>query len=443
LALSSRERVGRALEILSAGLAPFVDRHMAAFLPRGRDWLETMADRARREGRAGKLSRSDPRVLLRVIAQNPAAFREPLSRLELAYVREIAEVANQWAHLEPFSDADSTRALDTMIRLLHATGAQEQAGQIVELLPAPVARERDGAGAVSPAVAPRTTQSLESASVPSEQARPNRTVVEFRDCDGDYLAWVAAHGSGYVINIGRSGRGPAMLHRADCRTITNRPPFTDAYMKVCAPSAESLDGWVLQHNGTHAQRCGVCHPPSAHTSAGKPAPQDLGHTPVATAGQHGVASGPSAKARRAGSTAFGREEADWDVLAAAGEDFLIECARLGRLTSYTELNTALERRTGLRRFDFALHAERAAMGHLLGLIVKERNRPATGLMISALVIYIDGNDAGPGFYKLAQDMGKLPPGTLSSHLKEEFWIGQVKALYAYYSKHSTGFVNDG
>jgi hypothetical protein len=131
---------------------------------------------------------------------------------------------------------------------------------------------------------------------------------------------------------------------------------------------------------------------------------------------------------------FGRDEADWDTLAAAGEDFLIERARLGRYTSYTELNAALERRTGLRRFEFELQADRAAMGHLLGLIVTERNRPATGLMISALVLYIDGNDAGPGFYKLAQELGGLPPGTLSPQAKEKFWIGQIKALYAYYGK---------
>ena len=137
-----------------------------------------------------------------------------------------------------------------------------------------------------------------------------------------------------------------------------------------------------------------------------------------------------------GTMAFGRDQADWDLLAEAGETFLIERARLGRLTSYTELNATLERRTGLRGFDFELQAERAAMGHLLGLIVVERNRPVTGLMISALVVYLAGNDAGSGFYKLAQDLGELPPGALSARVKEEFWVGQVKALYAYYQMHS-------
>jgi hypothetical protein len=47
-------------------------------------------------------------------------------------------------------------------------------------------------------------------------------------------------------------------------------------------------------------------------------------------------------------------------------------------------------------------------------------------MISALVLYTDGNDAGSGFYKLAQELGERPPGTLSALVKERFWIGQVK-----------------
>jgi hypothetical protein len=92
---------------------------------------------------------------------------------------------------------------------------------------------------------------------------------------------------------------------------------------------------------------------------------------------------------------FGRDELIWDEMAEAGEAFLVERARLARLTSYTELNATLVRRTGLPGFDFSRQDERAAMGHLLGLIV-ERNRPVTGLMISALVTYLDANDAGPG-----------------------------------------------
>ena len=60
------------------------------------------------------------------------------------------------------------------------------------------------------------------------------SIEEFRDRDADYLRWVAAHRDGYVINIGRSGRGYARLHRATCGTITSRPPFTGPYIKICS-----------------------------------------------------------------------------------------------------------------------------------------------------------------------------------------------------------------
>ena len=71
------------------------------------------------------------------------------------------------------------------------------------------------------------------------------------------------------------------------------------------------------------------------------------------------------------------------------------------------------------------------MGHLLGLIV-ERNRPITGLMISALVTYLDANDARPGFYSLAQQLGDLARGA-SASAKFDFWVSQVKALHQYYA----------
>jgi hypothetical protein len=71
---------------------------------------------------------------------------------------------------------------------------------------------------------------------------------------------------------------------------------------------------------------------------------------------------------------YGRDDLVWDELARAGLEFLAERARLGKLTSYTELDATLVRRTGLPGFDFSRADERAAMGHLLYLIV-ELNRP--------------------------------------------------------------------
>lgn len=155
---------------------------------------------------------------------------------------------------------------------------------------------------------------------------------------------------------------------------------------------------------------------------------------------------------------YGRDDLEWDQLTEAGTKFLIERARLGKVTTYTELNFTLERRTGCRPFDFELPAERAAMGHLLGLIVlrdhdrdrdherdHERDRDhecdherdhesdpaAPRLMLSALVHYLGANDAGSGFYELAKELGLLPPKA-SKTAKEEFWIRQINALYHRY-----------
>jgi hypothetical protein len=129
---------------------------------------------------------------------------------------------------------------------------------------------------------------------------------------------------------------------------------------------------------------------------------------------------------------YGRDDVVWDQLAQAGLEFLIERARLRKLTSYTEFNATLIRRTGLPGFEFSRADERAAMGHLLYLTV-DLNRPLTQRMISALVTYLDANDAGSGFYAYAQDLGMLSPKA-SVQQRFDFWIGQVSDLHDYYSR---------
>ena len=63
------------------------------------------------------------------------------------------------------------------------------------------------------------------------------------------------------------------------------------------------------------------------------------------------------------------------------------------------------------------------MGYLLGRVVKN-DFPKRGYMISAIVIYLDGNDAGGGFYKLAGQMGLLKDG----EDRLDFWAAQLKGL---------------
>ncbi|MFF4537945.1 hypothetical protein [Streptomyces aureus] len=71
------------------------------------------------------------------------------------------------------------------------------------------------------------------------------------------------------------------------------------------------------------------------------------------------------------------------------------------------------------------------MGHLLGLIVERDQADAPSvppLMLSALVNYLDANDAGPGFYQLAKEL-QLLPMSASKDEKFSFWIQQMNRLY--------------
>jgi hypothetical protein len=114
-------------------------------------------------------------------------------------------------------------------------------------------------------------------------------VEEFRDRDADYLAWVAAHPAGYVVNIGRHERGAARLHRAACPTITSGPPFTGPYIKVCSAAPDELDSWALTRSETLPLRCGTCQPAASAASTPQPGPvagsQARGYSPLKAGGK--------------------------------------------------------------------------------------------------------------------------------------------------------------
>src|SRR5262249_40650223 len=134
MAISNRDRVGRGLEILGAGLGPFVDARMSAAAPSGRDWGGMLQARAAsRDGGEGQYSRSDPRFLLRVITDEWRAFRDQLSRAERSFASELRDTGNRWAHGDAFSADDTYRALDTMERLLTAADAADQAAEVRRL----------------------------------------------------------------------------------------------------------------------------------------------------------------------------------------------------------------------------------------------------------------------------------------------------------------------
>lgn len=130
-------------------------------------------------------------------------------------------------------------------------------------------------------------------------------------------------------------------------------------------------------------------------------------------------------------TLFGRTDDEWDRLVNDAAAYLTEQAGLQRLVSYSDLNSALARR-GHIPFDFGFERDRTAVGWLLGDAVR-RTIDDSGAMLSAIVLYTAGNDAGPGFYKFATELGLLPI-TATADDKMAFWAGQVKAVHERFAR---------
>ena len=126
MAITNQERVGKAMELLRAGLAPFADREFKSL-------HEVKAtDEARRymgdEWSVGKkpIADWDVAALLRLLWESwNNVFGRTLGRAERSLVSELRDCRNKWAHQEPFSSDDADRALDSMTRLLTAISAKE------------------------------------------------------------------------------------------------------------------------------------------------------------------------------------------------------------------------------------------------------------------------------------------------------------------------------
>lgn len=110
---------------------------------------------------------------------------------------------------------------------------------------------------------------------------------------------------------------------------------------------------------------------------------------------------------------------------------LSDQARLKRILSYSDLNSALARR-GHAPFDFEGESDRTAVGYLLGEVVRQTIGDS-GVMLSAIVAYLNRNDAGPGFYKYATELGLLP-STASAEDKLDFWSRQVAKVHERYAR---------
>jgi len=126
MAISNHERVGKALELLRDGLAPFVERELKSRY--GDQWAFEVKDvlGETRLGTGKGSALKDSAALLVVMDRKwNEVFRKTLGKAERSLVNELGDARNRWAHQEPFSGDDADRALDSCARLLTAVSATQ------------------------------------------------------------------------------------------------------------------------------------------------------------------------------------------------------------------------------------------------------------------------------------------------------------------------------
>ena len=126
MAVTNHERVGKGLQLLRAGLGPFVQRELRRAVHAGDVDEYRLRQITTDSAPRGRSSESDAAVLLRLMWETwNEVFREVLGRSERSLVSELRDHRNNWAHQEPFSTDDAYRALDSAQRLLTSISAPQ------------------------------------------------------------------------------------------------------------------------------------------------------------------------------------------------------------------------------------------------------------------------------------------------------------------------------
>jgi predicted AAA+ superfamily ATPase len=126
MATTNHERVGKALELLKAGLGPFVERELkSAYGERAGAQAAVFLGEDRLNARR-PIADWDVAALIKLMWESwNEVFRKTLGPAERSLLAELRDHRNKWAHQQTFSGDDAYRALDSAGRLLTAVSAPQ------------------------------------------------------------------------------------------------------------------------------------------------------------------------------------------------------------------------------------------------------------------------------------------------------------------------------
>ncbi len=128
MAITHRDRVGKTLDLLRAGMFPFVQREFEHTSPSGQALTRARSyfHGNQHDNVARPFRDWDIAALLNLMAWAwNDVFRQTLGRTERSLVGELLDWRNKWAHQERISGDDAERALDSAARLLTAISAAQ------------------------------------------------------------------------------------------------------------------------------------------------------------------------------------------------------------------------------------------------------------------------------------------------------------------------------
>jgi len=146
MAITNRERIGKAMDLLKEGLGPFVEREfLNLHRTRAADVARQYFHDDNRLMISTPIKEWDAAALLSLMTFSwNDVFRQTLGYTERSLVGELRDWRNKWAHQEAFSSEDTGRALDSAARLPEAwqwvlSPTQKEPGSPIEWQASPSA----------------------------------------------------------------------------------------------------------------------------------------------------------------------------------------------------------------------------------------------------------------------------------------------------------------